>query len=146
MRFYSTLIFCIVFVGIASTTYGQSGVGFFKSVGGKVLLIRGEAEQQVEPGQQINLADTVITGNGSHAAIIFQDGTRLTLGQSSELQVRQYSFMPHRQEYNFLLFLKNGSMIYSSGKLGKLAPEKVNLKTPRTTVGIRGTRLLLSVK
>lgn len=123
-----------------------SGIGFFKSVKGEVLLIRGEAEQKVEAGQQLFTSDTVITATQSSAAVIFQDGTRMTLGAGSELEVQKYEFQPRKEQYDFTLFLKRGSVIYSSGRLGKLAPEKVKLRTPRATVGIRGTRLLLSVK
>ncbi len=123
-----------------------SGIGFFKSVKGEVLLIRGEAEQKVEAGQQLFTSDTVITASQSSAAVIFQDGTRMTLGAGSELEIQKYEFQPRKEQYDFTLFLKRGSVIYSSGRLGKLAPEKVKLRTPRATVGIRGTRLLLSVK
>ena len=123
-----------------------SGIGFFKSVKGEVLLIRGEAEQKVEAGQQLFTSDTVITASQSSAAVIFQDGTRMTLGAGSELEIQKYEFQPRKEQYDFTLFLKRGSVIYSSGRLGKLAPENVKLRTPRATVGIRGTRLLLSVK
>ncbi len=122
-----------------------SGIGFFKNVKGEVLLIRGEAQQKVLAGQQLFTADTIITASQSSAAVIFQDGTRMTLGAGSELEIRKYEFQPHKEQYDFSLFLKRGSVIYSSGKLGKLAPEKVKLRTPRATVGLRGTRLLLSV-
>lgn len=123
-----------------------SGIGFFKSVDGEVTLIREKAEQKVKAGQQLFTADTVITDSQSSAAVIFQDGTRMTLGAGSELEIQKYEFKPHQEQYDFSLFLKRGSVIYSSGRLGKLAPDKVKLRTPRATVGIRGTRLLLSVK
>jgi len=129
-----------------ATELSASGIGFFKKVKGEVLLVRGDVEQKVKAGQQLFTADTVITAQVSSAAVIFQDGTRMTLGAGSELEVQKYEFQPHKEKYDFTLFLKKGSVIYSSGKLGKLAPEKVKLRTPRATVGIRGTRLLLSVK
>lgn len=147
MRYLAAMFLIIMTVTNGrATELSASGIGFFKNVKGVVLLVRGDAEQKVEAGQQLFTADTVITAQESSAAVIFQDGTRMTLGAGSELEIQKYEFQPHQEKYDFSLFLKRGSVIYSSGRLGKLAPEKVKLRTPRATVGIRGTRLLLSVK
>lgn len=142
------VFFLTLFLGspVFADEIDAKSVGFFKSVEGVVALQRGDETQNAVEGMQVFPGDAIITGDDSSAAIIFDDGTRVTLGEGAELRVQQFVFVPRDEHYDFSLYLTKGSMIYSSGKLGKLAPEKVNLKTPRATVGIRGTRLLLSVK
>jgi hypothetical protein len=44
------------------------------------------------------------------------------------------------------MYLKKGSAVYNSGKIGKLSPESVKLSTPRATVGVRGTRFIIKVE
>ena len=90
--------------------------------------------------------DCVSTGPGASAGIIFTDGSTISLGPASEININEYQFEPKEKTYEFSLYIHKGSLVYATGKLGKLAPEAVKLKTPRATVGIRGTRLLINVK
>jgi hypothetical protein len=64
-----------------------------------------------------------------------KDGTRLTLGPGSELLVRDYVFEPRQARYAFSVHLAKGQAIYSSGKIGKLAPGSVKVSSPMATVG-----------
>ena len=56
----------------------------------------------------------------------------MTLGAGSELEIQRYKFQPHKEEYDFSLYLKRGSVIYSSGKLGRLAPGAEQTKAGAT--------------
>lgn len=144
----AALLFCFLLFSVNAVAADEelAAVGFFKAINGEVQIQRDGARNTVIAGDQIFPNDLITTGEKSSAAIIFQDGTRMTLGADSEIEIQRYTFRPRSEKYDFSLYLKKGSLIYSSGRLGKLAPEKVNLRTPRATVGIRGTRLLLSVK
>lgn len=144
MIFYG-LVFLILVKG-SLVAAAEHSVGFFKTVTGEVAVVRAEVEIGVTPGMRFQAGDTIVTGMVSSTGIVFDDGTVLTLGAGTELEVTSYMFQPDDQEYDFSLFMKRGEMIYNSGKLKKLAPEKVNLKTPRATVGVRGTRFILAVK
>ncbi len=121
-------------------------IGFLKSKTGTVALIRAGLERSVEPGQHLFVTDTIVTGPQSSAGVVFQDGTVLTLGAVTSIEMQKYLFNPKEEQYGFEFYMKRGELIYSSGKLGKLAPEKINVKTPRATVGVRGTRFLLSIR
>ena len=87
--------------------------------------------------------DIIVSGPDSSGGIVFKDGTQLTVGPSSEIEISRYLFRPEEAKYDFSLYLRKGTAIYSSGKLGKLAPESVSLNTPRATVGVRGTRFIV---
>jgi hypothetical protein len=142
-------IICMLIFSVTCANAGEvedQNIGFIKSVTGTVALIRAGLERKVEAGQHLLATDTIVTGPLSSAGVIFEDGTVLTLGAGTSVEMREYLFHPKDEQYGFELYMKKGEVIYSSGKLGKLAPEKVNIKTPRATVGVRGTRFLLSIR
>ena len=82
-----------------------------------------------------------VTGKGS-----IMRGTRLTLGPGSELLVRDYVFEPRQARYAFSVHLAKGQAIYSSGKIGKLAPGSVKVSSPMATVGVRGTTFIIQAE
>ncbi len=147
MRYFLVLVLILILNSNLAHAAGQeqSSVGFFKSINGVVEIVSDGIMKHVSAGDHINISDSIFTGNESTAAVVFQDGTRLTLAEFSEVEVLRYQFVPRQKKYDFVLVLKKGSMIFSTGKLGKLAPEKIELRTPRAIVGVRGTKCLLSV-
>lgn len=134
----------IVFFAVPAYA-GDSHIAIVKSVTGTVNITRHAQTITAIPGMQLMIADRITSDKQSSAGIIFIDGTRITVGASSEIDIRHYLFDPRASQYDFSVYLRKGESIYSSGKLGKLAPEKVKFKTPRATVGIRGTRFIVKV-
>lgn len=129
----------------ACPLYAQPQAGIVKSVSGQVTVQRNGTGFAAKAGDHLSLADILITRSGSYAGIIFTDGTTFTVGPDTEFRLDRYRFDPGRNEYDFSIYMKKGSGVYNSGKIGKLAPETVNLSTPRASVGIRGTRFILTV-
>lgn len=125
--------------------------GNVKSVSGTVSIQRGDASSvapvSVVPvvGDKIQVKDTIRTGSDGSIGISFVDGTRLSLGPSSELSVQEYLFAPLQGDFGFGVSLFKGTAAYTSGKLGKLSPSSVKITTPQATIGIRGTSFVLKV-
>lgn len=144
MRNLITAIFiatsCIANTAVAEDEH----VALFKNVSGSVKIIRNKSDIAPAPGTQLMRSDRIVTGPHSSGGIVFKDGTLLTLGSSADIEISRYLFQPEEKKYDFSLYLQKGTAIYSSGKLGKLAPEAVNLNTPRATVGVRGTRFIIN--
>lgn len=67
----------------------------------------------------------------------------MTLGPSADIQVRDYTFEPKREKYDFFVYLAKGAALYSSGMIGRLSPEAVKVATPIATIGVRGTRFIV---
>lgn len=124
----------------------QASVAVIKSVTGDVKIQRGKSGIVAVPGAELLRADVIVSGPKATSGIIFKDGTLLTVGASSEIEISRYVFQPEQSKYDFALYLRKGEAIYSSGKIGKLAPESVSVNTPRSTVGIRGTRFIVTVE
>ena len=97
------------------------------------------------PGADLLNGDILICAANSSVGVTFLDGTRVSLGPNSEMQLNNYRFVPLNKDYAFDIYMKKGSAVYSSGKLGKLAPEAVKFNTPQATVGVRGTKFLVKV-
>jgi len=140
-------------VGFSGLTIAQEArvvaeddhVAFFKSVSGNVRVVRGNSDLVPVAGTQLFKLDIVATGPNSSSGIVFKEGTLLTLGASTEVEITRFVFQPEAEKYDFSLYMKKGSAVYSSGKLGKLAPGSINLNTPRAAVGVRGTRFIVKV-
>lgn len=121
-------------------------VALIKNVAGRVHILRGSDDLLVAPGTVVLRSDELSSEKGASAGIVFKDGTLLTLGQASRLKVRDYVFEPQDNHYAFSIFLAKGQAIYSSGRIGKLSPESVKVDTPTSTVGVRGTRFIVTAE
>ena len=122
---------------------GENHAALVKSVTGDVQVTRNHQTFAANTGTTLEVSDRVVTGRGASAAIVFEDGTLLTLGAGADIEVRDYVFEPRNGKFAFSLYLAKGSAIYESGKIGKMSPESVQVDTPKATVGVRGTRFLI---
>ena len=125
---------CLIALGalLASSANAEDpgAVALVKTVTGKVSVMRDGAKINVEPGFELHKSDEVISEPNSTGGIVFKDGTLLTVGAGSDVQIRDYVFEPKDAKYAFTVYLARGSAIYSSGKIGKLSPESVSVSTP----------------
>ncbi|MDQ6961242.1 MAG: FecR domain-containing protein [Mariprofundaceae bacterium] len=123
----------------------EKHVAIFKDITGSIEVLRGNETLQATSGMQLLQSDKIHSYEESSAGIVFNDGTLLTLGESTDIEINLYVFKPEVQKYAFDLNVNKGQAIYSSGKIGKLSPESVDIRTPRAVVGVRGTRFIVKV-
>jgi hypothetical protein len=140
---YMIALLSLIMLGFTSVSMADEHVALFKNATGDLKLMRGQSVIVPEVGTHIFKSDVIVSGANASCGIAFKDGTLLTVGASSEVEISQYVFEPEEAKYDFALYLKKGSAIYSSGKLGKISPESVKVNTPKATVGVRGTRFII---
>ena len=87
-----------------------------------------------------------MTGSNSRVGVIFRDGSVLSLEGNSFLRIKEFIFQPIEDKFDFKLFLKKGTALFESGKIGTLSPKSFRFEIPQGTVGIRGTKFLVEVK
>ncbi len=131
---------------ITSNAWADQHVAMIKNVSKNVQIKRISSMLEARKGLQLVNSDIIYTKANGHAGIIFLDGTTITIGPDSEFKIKNYVFKPNTETYDFSIYLKKGSALFNSGKIGKLSPESVDLSTPRATVGIRGTRFIIKVQ
>lgn len=142
--FYKLVI--LISLMLSTEVWAQQHAGLLKTVSGDVSIHRGDTLVVAHPGVQLMNSDLLVTNSNSYAGITFTDGTTITIGPDTEFNISSYQFKPDVETYAFSMYLKKGSAIYNSGKIGKLSPESVNLSTPRASVGVRGTRFIIEVE
>ena len=96
----------------------------------------------LEPGDTIGINDTIQTGPGAKASILFNDNTEFTLGENSKLKVDDYVYDPdgtvNRANYSFL----KGVFQYVGGLIDQKDPGDVHIDTAVDGIGIRGTEFI----
>ena len=133
-------------LSVHAGTVDDEHVALFKNVTGRVRVVHAETTVDATPGMNLFTSDRIVSGADGSAGVVFKDGTLVTLGPSTEVHVRDYAFEPKNAKYAFSMYLARGSAIYSSGKIGKLAPESVKVDTPSATIGVRGTRFIVTAE
>lgn len=130
----------------AEETGTDAHVALIKNATGSIHIARAEGSIPAVTGSTLQVDDRIVSGPGASAGVVFKDGTLLTVGPSSEIRIRDYVFKPSEAKYAFSVYLAKGSAIYASGKIGKISPESVQVGSPTATVGVRGTRFLITAE
>ena len=131
---------------VSSTAHSEDvRSGTVKSVQGEVLVLRGESRQPVHSGDGVATRDRIVTGPSSAAALVLRDGTAITVGPNSTVDLTSFQFEPTRQEGGMVIGLIKGSIRFITGFIGKHNPESVRISTLTATAGIRGTDFILEV-
>ena len=123
-----------------------AGVGMVKNITGTVEVKRAKKIIVLKRGTSLNNGDIILTKSKSSIGIIFDDGSRLSLGAKAILVINKFIVKPSKKKYEVDLDLKKGKAVFSSGKVGKLAPKSVKFRIPEGIIGIRGTRFAVEVK
>ncbi len=139
------LLLLLAVQGAAAGSSQQEHIANFKNVAGEVTVLRHGASLPAETGMQLYATDTVTTGKSGSAGLLFLDGTAVAIGPASRVDIADYRFSPQAKQYDFSLYLQRGQVLFSTGRIGKLAPEAVKLRTPTAVIGVRGTRFIVKV-
>lgn len=127
-------------------TLNAGEIAVVKMVKGTVLAKTHQRVEQLKAGDSLDEKMIIITKSDSLAVIIFKDNSVLNLGENSILNLQRFVFAPQKKSFSFHLFLKKGSLIFESGKIGDLSPEDFEMRTPQGIVAIRGTKFAVRVK
>ena len=136
----------IAALAVGNASASDERVGLFKNVTGAVTVVRSSGDLPATAGMPLHKADKVVTQAGGSGGIVFTDGTTLSVGSATEVDIRDYAFDAKSSRFAFDVYLAKGTAVYSSGKIGKLAPQAVAVSTPKATVGVRGTRFIIQAE
>lgn len=152
MRSYLTCVMAVGLVLLAQTALAKDidPIGYVQSERGEVVAVTKNTavQKQLEVGDVRPLyrnaalfqEDMVVTGQASKAQLMFQDGTIITMDESSQMRLDQFNFDFNNKDNSILSFLFGpGLFRFLTGKLPDRSPDKFKLDTPLGVVGIRGT-------
>ena len=137
----------VLFVSAVEPAMAQQAAvaGRIKIASGSVFVIRGNAELPATVGDAVFASDSVRTGANGRLGLTLKDETRVSLGPSSEVRIDTFRFAPNESSLAVALTFVRGVVGYVSGRIAKLAPDAVRLKTPSAIIGVRGTTLAVRV-
>ena len=141
------LFSCALLMSAAEPAMAQEAAvaGRIKIASGSVFVIRGSAELPAAVGDTVFASDGVRTGADGRLGLTLKDETRVSLGPSSEVRIDTFRFAPNESSLAVALTFVRGVVGYVSGRIAKLAPDAVRLKTPSAIIGVRGTTLAVRV-
>jgi len=135
----------ILLIFISSILFAQS-VGIIKSITGIVTIKRDKKIIDIKKGNRLNNGDIIMTKAQSTIGIIFDDGSRLSLGAKTLFVINKFIVKPDINRFDIDMELKKGKALFSSGKIGKLSPKALKFRVPEGIIGIRGTEFLVEVE
>ncbi len=120
-----------------------TAAGIVKRSIGSVTLERAGQTLVVQPGQVVQVGDTLRTGPASAAGITLRDDTLLTTGPDSALQITAFAFDDLTQDGNLLASLWRGTLSVVTGLISKRTPDNVKVQTRTVVLGSRGTAFIV---
>jgi hypothetical protein len=119
--------------------------GTLKSVQGAVAVGKGDARRVAVPGGAVVESERIVTEANGSAVLMLRDGTMLTVGPNSQVDITRFQFDATTQTGSLTVQVILGSIRMVTGLLGKLQPENVKVMTPSSTVSVRGTDFIVEV-
>ena len=119
-------------------------IGVVRSSSGEVLIVRDGVAQPARPGQPVREGDILETGEDGALGIVLQETTQISLGGHSRFHLEEFRFEPLMNNYSLIGKILDGTLVFISGDIGRLAPGDIRLETPSGIIGIRGTRLAVA--
>ena len=120
--------------------------GTFKQVQGPAWVGSADARRTPQPGDGLRESERLSTGPGGAATLVLKDGTTLTVGPDSTVDLSRFQFDATTQQGNFLLDLLQGSVRVVTGLLARVNPELYKVQTPTSVVGVRGTDFIVETE
>ncbi|SEA75163.1 FecR domain-containing protein [Variovorax sp. YR216] len=122
----------------------EARAGVLKSVRGDVRLLAPDGSTRTgKSGDIVAPIDRIVTGPDSGASVVLRDGTKLVVGPSSRLDLKEFHFDSTTQDGGMLLSLLQGSARMVTGLIGKTHTDAVRVETPTAVIGIRGTDFIV---
>lgn len=131
---------------VATTPVNDKRVGTFKQVKGESWLGKSDARRPAAPGDGVLETERVNTGPQGAATITLKDGTVLTMGPNSTMDLSQFKYDATTQKGHFALDLLQGSVRVVTGLLAKINPDLFKISTPTSVVGVRGTDFIVETQ
>lgn len=121
-------------------------VGTFKLVQGETWVGRAEQRRTPQPGDGLRETERVHTGADGAATVLLKDGTALTVGPNSTLDLSRFQYDATTQQGSLLVDLLRGSVRVVTGLLARVSPDLFKVQTPTSVVGVRGTDFIVETQ
>jgi len=116
-----------------------------KSSTGIAMVQRGAASLPATTGRELQAGDYLVIGKNGRISLTFIDNTRFAVGPNSRIAVSKFEYDRTRQQGSFITQVDRGSLAVVSGKIAKSGRDAMQVRTPNSLLGVRGTRFIVEV-
>lgn len=133
---------------MAPESNAQPGIeiGNVAALKGQVFADFGSGVRPLSPGSPVHQGETIVTRGASHVEIRFKDDTILSEGEHSSIRLDSYVYDPGRGANDLLFKMAEGTFKVVTGKIADTNPEHFKIKSPLSTIGIRGTTTVHEIR
>ena len=128
---------------ICSPAYAE--IGRIKSAIGTATVQRGTNHIPAATGQELMPGDWLETGKDGRISLTFIDNTRFAIGPNSRIELSKFEYDRTSQKGSFITQVERGSLAAVSGRISKSGRDAMQLRTPTSLLGVRGTRFIVAV-
>ena len=131
-------------LGLVALPIHAADIGQVKIAKGQVTIERGGQVLAAAPGVRLQTGDVLKTGADGSVGLTMSDNSLLSAGPNSILSLDRYEFDSTTSQGRFDTTLTKGSLAVISGRIAKQSPDAMKVRTPASTLGIRGTEFVVS--
>lgn len=119
-------------------------IGRVKQISGMAQVERGGDAAALGMNAPIFADDRILTGPDGSVGVLFADDTRFAIGPNAETVIDSFIYDPQAGELDMAIDLARGTAAFITGRIGRFSPESVAVRSPVATIGVRGTRFVVS--
>ena len=127
----------LLLVLVSGALWGK--IGTIAAVQGEAVIVRASQTLDAVNGTAVEEKDRIKTAAKTKVQVMLNDQTVVTIGPNSEYVFNAYN---DKNDPHVAMELKRGFFKAVTGKLGKIAPKRFQIRTKSATIGIRGTYLI----
>jgi len=130
----------------------QPGVGLFVGkvarVSGTVVIVHLNETSGYHVSQDMNVyrGDTIVTGRSAKVVVRLNDGSQISQGASSRMQLNQMVYSPKKQTRSAFIHMSSGKARFSVQKLQSYKNRRFRIKTASALIGVRGSDFIIQVQ
>ena len=102
----------------------------------------GEAPRKLEKDAVFFVTDRITTETSSSVKLLFDDNTKFSIGNESELVIDKFVYHKPEEANSFSARFFKGTFRFVTGLIAKEKPEDMEVKTTVAVIGIRGTQVI----
>jgi hypothetical protein len=133
----------LAMLAAAGPAVAAETAGVVRKSAGVARVVRQGNPVPATVGMKLLPGDAIETGRDGSVGIVLRDDSLVSLGPDSRFAIDRFLFAPAEGKLGLVGRLSRGTLEYLSGIIGKLAPESVRFDTPVSSIGIRGTHVIL---
>lgn len=118
-------------------------IGRIKVLKGSVRVERAGVTVPAAVGARLQQGDVLVTGPDGAVGITLNDNSLLSVGPDSVLALDQFAFDSTTHAGRLETTLRQGTLAAVSGKIARQSPGAMQVRTPSTILGVRGTEFVV---